>query len=488
VSPVTVPPPTGPGALPGATSSGAPPRSPGPEDLEDLARRLGPDRVSVGLPARERYARDESTVLEAVPAAVVRPRTAGEVAEVLRWAAAGPFAVVPRGAGTGVAGGAVALGGGLILSVERMSRILEVDPDNLTLTCEPGVITERIHQEARARGLFYPPDPASLASCSIGGNVAVGAGGARGFKYGTTRDYVLGLQVVLADGSLVDMGSKNVKDASGYHLKDLLIGSEGTLGVITRITLRLIPLPKRQVALLVPFPHIRAAAEAVTGVIRARITPAVAEFMDDVTIEAARRYLGRDLPGGRAAGAYVLFELDGDHPQALEDQMLRVAGVAEACGALDVLAAEDPGQQERLWESRRCLGEALKAWSGRLGKADVVVPRARVPDLVEAVKAVGRRHGMLAACFGHAGDGNVHVNLLQAGLDPGAWETALPGAMEEVMEATRRLGGLPSGEHGIGVLKKPYLHRFLPARSLELMRAVKAAFDPLGILNPGKVL
>ncbi len=184
----------------------------------------------------------------------------------------------------------------------------------------------------------------------------------------------------------------------------------------------------------------------------------------------------------------MLVELDGDHPQALEAQMLRVAEVAEACGALDVLAAEDPGQQERLWESRRCLGEALKAWSGRLGKADVVVPRARVPDLVEAVKAVGRRHGMLAACFGHAGDGNVHVNLLQAGLDPGAWERALPGAMEEVMEAARRLGGLPSGEHGIGALKRPYLHRFLPARSLELMRGIKAAFDPLGILNPGKVL
>ena len=463
-------------------------RLPGPEALEDLARRLGPGRVLMRPESRERYARDESTVLFAAPTAVVRPQTAGEVCETLRWASRGRHPVIPRGAGTGVAGGAVAVGGGVVLSLERMDRILELDADNLTLTCEPGVVTQRIHEEARRVGLFYPPDPASAASCSIGGNVAVGAGGARAFKYGTTREYVLGLQVVLADGTLLELGGKNVKDASGYHLRDLFVGSEGTLGVITRVTLRLVPLPGRQVCLLLPFPDIHRAARAVTRILRSRITPSVAEFMDEVTIEAARRYLGRDLPGGDRVGAYVLVELDGDHAAALEADMVRVAEAAEACGALDVLAAEDPGQQERLWESRRCLGEALKAWGAPLGKADVVVPRARVPDLVEGVKRVGERFGVRAACFGHAGDGNVHVNLLGAGLPREEWERVLPRALEAVMEVTRELGGLPSGEHGIGVLKRPYLHRFLSGRSLELMRAVKAAFDPVGILNPGKVV
>lgn len=463
-------------------------RAPDAAAFAALAGTLGADRVSLAEATRERYAADESTRLHCAPWGVVRPRSAEEVAATLAWASAGRFPLVPRGAGTGVAGGAVAVGGGVLLGLERLDRVLEVDEDNLTLTCEPGVVTGRIHREAEARDLFYPPDPASLESCSIGGNVAVGAGGARAVKYGTTRDYVLGVQLALADGTLLELGSKNVKDASGYHLLGAVIGSEGTLGVITRITLRLLPLPRRRAALLLPFADLAAAARAVTGLLRARVVPAVAEFMDDVTIAAARRYLGRDLPGGDAAGAYVLLELDGDDADAVERQMVRVAEVAEQHRALEVLAAEDAGQQARLWESRRCLGEALRAWSPEIGKADVVVPRARVPQLVEAVKAIGAALELPAACFGHAGDGNVHVNLLRRELAEDAWRARLPRAMGRVMDATRRLGGLPSGEHGIGVLKKPYLASFLPARNLALMRGIKAAFDPLGILNPGKVL
>lgn len=463
-------------------------RLPAPSDLDALSRRLGEGCVSARPETLDRYARDESTMLEAAPTAVVRPRSAEEVCKTLRWASAGPFAVIPRGAGTGVAGGCVALGGGVVLSLERMDRVLEIDPENLTLTCEPGAVTGRIQEEAERCGLFYPPDPASLESCSIGGNVAVGAGGARAVKYGTTRDYVLGLQVALADGTLLELGGKTVKNATGYHLVELLVGSEGTLGVVTRIVLRLVPLPSRRVCLLLPFPDLRSAARAVARVIRDRIVPAVAEFMDDVAIDAARRYLGRDLPGGRAAAAYALLELDGEAAETLEAEMVRVGEIAEAEGALEVLAAQDPGQQARLWESRRCLGEALRALSPEIGKADVVVPRARVPDLVEAVKAAGAEFGLAAACFGHAGDGNVHVNLLRGDLPPGLWAERLPPAMGRVMEATLRLGGLPSGEHGIGVLKKPYLHRFLSPRALDLMRGIKASFDPLGILNPGKVL
>ncbi|GAB4265142.1 MAG: FAD-binding oxidoreductase [Deferrisomatales bacterium] len=463
-------------------------RLPGPEDLARLASALGPGRVATAPDTLERYARDESTRLYAVPTAVVRPADAQEVCQVLRWATGGPFPIVPRGAGTGVAGGAVAVGGGVVLSLERLNRILEVDEENLTLTCQPGARTGEIHEAAQARGLFYPPDPASLESCSIGGNVAVGAGGARAVKYGTTKDYLLGAEVALADGTLITLGGKNVKNATGYHLLDLLVGSEGTLGVITRVTVRLVPLPSRRVALLLPFSDIRGAARAVARIIRARVIPAVAEFMDDVTIEAARRYLGRDLPGGDRAGAYVLLELDGEDPNRLEAEMVAAGGIGEAEGALEVLAAQDPGQQARLWESRRCLADALRSWSAELGKADVVVPRARVPDLVEAVKEAGRRWGLTAACFGHAGDGNVHVNLLREALDEEPWRERLEGAMGDILSAVRALGGLPSGEHGIGVLKRPQLRRFHGERTLELMRAIKQAFDPAGVLNPGKVL
>lgn len=463
-------------------------RRPEPADLETLAALLGPEHVSTTPATLERYSRDESTRLHALPAAVVWPDSTGQVRDVLRWAAAGPFAVVPRGAGTGVAGGSVAVGGEVLLCLERLDRVLEVDDENLTLTCEPGAVTARIHEAAEARGLFYPPDPASLESCSIGGNVAVGAGGARAVKYGTTRDYVLGLRVVLPDGRVLDLGGKNVKNATGYHLLELLVGSEGTLGVVTRITLRLLPLPSRRVAMLLPFPDLTAAARAVAALLRARVVPAVAEFMDDVTIDAARRFLGRDLPGGDRARAYVILELDGEHAETLEADMLRVSEVGRAQGCLDVLAAEDAGQQARLWESRRCVAEALRARSPEIGKADVVVPRARVPALVEAVKAAGAETGLVAACFGHAGDGNVHVNLLRGDLPAEAWAERLERAMDRVMEAVHRLGGLPSGEHGIGVLKKDQLGRFLAPESLELMRGIKAVFDPQGILNPGKVL
>jgi glycolate oxidase len=463
-------------------------RLPTPADLEALAARLTPEAVSARQDTLDRYAGDESTLLREAPTAVVRPVSAEEVSAVLRWASAGLFPVIPRGTGTGVAGGSVAVGGGIVLSLERMSRILEVDEGNLTLTCEPGVVTARIHEAAQARGLFYPPDPASLESCSIGGNVVVGAGGARAVKYGTTRDYVLGLEIVLADGTVLELGGKTVKNATGYHLVDLLVGSEGTLGVVTKIRLRLLPLPSRRASLLLPFQDLTAAARTVARIIRERVVPAVAEFMDDVAIEAAQRYLGRTLPGGEAARAFALLELDGEDTATLESQMVRVGGVAVSEGALEVFAAEDDGQQARLWESRRCLGEALRAMSPEIGKADVVVPRARVAELVEGVKSVGRSVGLTAACFGHAGDGNVHVNLLRRDLSREVWNERLPVAMGQVMEVTQRLGGLPSGEHGIGILKKPYLARFLPPRSLELMRGIKRSFDPLGILNPGKIL
>jgi glycolate oxidase len=463
-------------------------RRPALDDLAALAADLPEGSVHVNEPYRERYARDESTRLHALPSAVVVVQEADDVSRVMQWAAMGSFPIVTRGLGTGVAGGCVALDGELVLSLEKLDHILEIDEANFTVTCEPGVITQTLQQEVERRGLFYPPDPASADVCSIGGNVAVGAGGARAVKYGTTRDYLLGMQLVLADGSVLELGGKNVKDATGYHLMELMVGSEGTLGIITRITLRLLPLPARRVSLLLPFADIDSAARAVTEILRARIIPAVAEFMDEVAIEAAAKHLGRSLPADGDAGAYVFIQLDGEDATVLEQQMLRVSELAEAQGALQVLAAEDEGQQQRLWESRRVLGDAMKAMGRELGKADVVVPRAQLPQLVREVKELSRKVGIPITCFGHAGDGNVHVNVLRGALDDATWQTVLEQAMTGIMDTVLRLGGRPSGEHGIGILKKPFMADFLGENTLDVMRRVKAAFDPQLLLNPGKVL
>lgn len=461
---------------------------PGREDLERLGAVLGSDAILTAECSLDRYARDESTRISGIPTAVVRPASQEGVAATLKWASEGGFPIIPRGAGTGVAGGAVAIDGGIVLSVERLDKIIEIDRESLSITCEPGVVTGRIHKEVEALGLFYPPDPASLDSCSIGGNVAVGAGGPRAVKYGCTKDYVLGLQVALADGCIITLGGKIVKNATGFHLLDLMIGSEGTLGIITEITLRLLPLPSRRVSLLIAFPDIQPASRAVASVMRARIIPAVAEFMDKTAIKAARAFLGRDLPGGDSAGAYVFIDLDGEDEARLDEELLKIGEIAMDHNALDVLAAQDATQRARLWESRKCLAEALKARSGEIGKADVVVPRAEIPRLVAAAKEAGSAHGMTVTCFGHAGDGNVHVNILKNELDPLAWSEKLPKVMESLMDTVRKLGGQPSGEHGIGVLKKAELQKFCGSRTLEIMREIKKAFDPKGILNPGKVL
>lgn len=460
---------------------------PGPADLEKLEAILSKGGV-VSQCAVEGYSRDESTRIQGVPTAVVRPKSQEEVAATLKWASAGLFPIIPRGAGTGVAGGAVAVGGGVVLSLERLNKILEIDEENLTITCEPGVVTGKIHNEVESRGFFYPPDPSSLDSCSIGGNIAVGAGGPRAVKYGCTKDYVLGLRVALPCGEIISLGGKIVKNATGYHLLDLMIGSEGTFGIVTEATLRLLPLPSRRAGMLIPFPSIQTAAQTVASLIKAKIIPAIAEFMDDTAIAAARNYLGRDLPGGSTAGAYVFIELDGEDEGSLDEEMLKISEISMDFGALDILAAHDATQRARLWESRRCLAEALKARSGEIGKADVVVPRSKVPQLVEAAKEAGAAHGLTATCFGHAGDGNVHVNILKEGLDTLSWSEKLPKVMELIMEATRFLGGQPSGEHGIGILKKQELLKFCGPRSVEIMRSIKNSFDPNGILNPGKVI
>ncbi|PLX41044.1 MAG: hypothetical protein C0608_07295 [Deltaproteobacteria bacterium] len=463
-------------------------RKPKKSDYEALTKLIPNGKLLTAPEAIERYSRDESTRAEALPWAVVIPSTEEEVAQVLSWANKGYFPIVTRGAGTGVAGGSVALGGGVVLSLERLNEILSIDSDNLTITCQPGVITEALQREVETLGLFYPPDPASADSCSIGGNVAVGAGGARAVKYGTTRDYVLGMRVALAEGRIISLGGKNVKDASGFSLLQLMVGAEGTLGVITEVTLRLIAKPKRRVSMLLPFKDLADAARTVHEITLAGVLPAVAEFIDDIAIEAAGRHLSRSLPCEDKANAFAFICLDGDEAKALERQMTSVGAIAKKHNALDILAAIDEGQQERLWESRRTLGTAMKGLSPVIGKADVVVPRGAVPELVTRVKEIGRALSIDIACFGHAGDGNVHVNILRRDLSENLWSKGLKKAMSETMSVVIELGGRPSGEHGIGALKREELENFLGAETLALMRGIKNVFDPKGILNPGKVI
>ena len=447
---------------------------------------LGPGGVIAVPAALEPYERDETPGLAAAPELVVLPRTAAAVAAILRLATEHRFPVIPRGTGTGVVGGAVAVGGGVVLSLERMNRILEIDADNMMAVVEPAVITGHLQREAAAAGLFYPPDPASVDSCSIGGNVATGAGGPRAVKYGVTRDYVTGCELVLPTGEILTLGGKIVKYATGYHLLDLVIGSEGTLGVVTQVTVKLLALPAHRAALLVPFANLGEAAAAVAEIIRRRLLPAALEFMDAGAIDASRRFLETGMPFPDA-GAHLIVEVDGHTEETVRADYEAIGELCLARGAADVLVADTRAAQESLWKARRVIGEAVKSQNRDVAKQDVVVPRMAIPELVARLGAISAQAGAPVICFGHAGDGNVHVNILRAELGDEAWQTAKSLVFQQLIGEVYRLGGVLSGEHGIGWMKKEHLAAVLPAKHLALMRGIKQTFDPAGILNPGKI-
>jgi glycolate oxidase len=460
---------------------------PDPREIRRLLEgELGPGAVVAEAPGLESYARDETPGLSVPPDLAVLPRSAAEVAAVLRLATAHGFPVIPRGAGTGVVAGALAVGGGVVLSLERLNRILEIDADNMMAVVEPAVVTGQLQREAAARGLFYPPDPQSVDSCSIGGNVATGAGGPRAVKYGVTRDYVTGCELVLPTGEVLTLGGKIVKYATGYHLLDLVIGSEGTLGVVTQVTLRLLPLPGHRASLLVPFATLEEAAAAVAEIVRRRLQPAALEFMDAGAIDASRRFLERELPFPDA-GAHLIVEVDGHTAEAVGAAYEAIGELCLARGAADVLVADGRAEQETLWKGRRVVGEAVRSQNRDVAKQDVVVPRMAIPELVAGLREIGARAGAPVICFGHAGDGNVHVNILGGDLDEEPWRRAKAEVFPALIREVYRLGGVLSGEHGIGWLKKGELASVLPPRHLELMRGIKRVFDPAGILNPGKV-
>jgi len=454
--------------------------------VDSLRQIVGAANVITGSEGMEPYTHDEVVGLRAEPEVVVLARSADHVSRVMRLAQRERVPVTPRGAGMGLSGGAVPVQAGIVLSLEKMNRIVELDRENLMITVEPGVITGDIHRAVEAERLFYPPDPASLDSCTIGGNVAEGAGGPRAVKYGVTKDYVCGLEAVLPSGEIITCGGKLVKNVTGYDLIQLLIGSEGTLAVVTRIILRLLPLPKVRVDLLVPYDEFQAAAATVSDIIAHRVLPATIEFMERDSMLAVERLLEREVPYSEAE-AHLLIQLDGSSQAAVDEDLNLVGDLCLERGAQDVLVARDQRTRDRLWEARRLIIDALNNESPVNHMEDVVVPRAAISALLQGIKETAARHAVRIISFGHAGDGNVHLNVLKDNMEDTRWEAMTPLVTEEIYRLTLSLGGMITGEHGIGVTRRRYLPMALEEGQIRLMRQIKAIFDPHGLLNPGKI-
>lgn len=436
----------------------------------------------------DRYGRDETEDLHFPPQVVVRPRSTGEVAAVVGLCAQHRVALTPIGALTGLSGGALSVFGGVGLAMDRMDAIEAIDEQNLQVTVQPGVITQVLQEAVAAKGLYYPPDPGSRGSCTIGGNLAENAGGPHAVKYGVTRDFVLNLQLVLPNGEVIWTGANTLKNATGYDLTRLIVGSEGTLGIITKAVLRLIPLPKEARLMLVPFRDAQRAIAAVAAIFRAGITPSALEFMEREAIDWTLRHVeGVNLSVADDTAAHLLVEVDGNHDDSLMRDCEAILEVVEQFGAQEVLFAETTAEKEKLWMMRRRVAEAVKGHSV-YKEEDTVVPRHALPALLAKVKEVGAKYGFKSICYGHAGDGNLHVNIIKAGTSDEVWKNDLPKAIREIFAFTVSVGGTISGEHGIGWVQRPYMGIAFSETQLNLMRAIKEVFDPHGIMNPGKVL
>ena len=452
--------------------------------VAELQTLLGDAHVRTDAESRTTYGTD--ALKRGHPAdVVVFPGSTADVAAVVRVCAERRLPMVPRGGGTGYTGGSVPTHGGVVISLERMNRILEIDEANLIAVVEPNVVTGDLQDAVEKVGLFYPPDPASLRQSVIGGNVAECAGGPRAFKYGTTKQYVLGLEAVLPTGEVVETGGKVVKNVVGYDLTHLLVGSEGTLAIITKIVLRLVPKPPVQATLRATFPTVEAAVDAVGGIIRERVVPAAIELIDGTSLEAVAHYLKVRSLAPEGTAALLLVEVDGV-PAAVADEAARVERALVAAGATEVLHASGDAERQELWRVRRELSFSLKMVAGLKFNHDVVVPKARIPALFALVSRIAATHQLRIPCFGHAGDGNIHVNIMVDPKDTAEIERAHV-AERELFESVVGLEGSISGEHGIGFSKAPFLPIELSAEEIALMKRVKAAFDPHGLLNPGKI-
>ena len=460
-----------------------------PRILDELTRLLGDSNVLVDPERIEAYSHDETSAEEYghMPEVAVTPTSVEQVAEVVRLANRERIPVTPRGAGSGLSGGAIPVHGGILLSVEKMNRILEVDYDNMVVVAESGVVTNEINAAVAAKGLFYAGYPMSLETCFLGGNIAENAGGGKAIKYGVTGRYVQGLELVTPTGDIVWLGGKLSKDVSGYDLKQLVIGSEGTLGIVTRAIIRLIGLPTAKTDLLVLFESPKAAIDVVPAIMSHGIVPTSIEFMDQLSVETSCRYLNESLPY-EDAGAMLLIEIDGTDAEQVESDMFAIGDLCEQHGAIEVYVAEDRNTMERIWSVRRNIAEAFKVSSPVQSLEDIVVPIASIPDVIPELRRISATYGMQIPCYGHAGDGNLHATLVK---DPATsmdrWREDERNALRELYAVTHRLGGKISGEHGIGLKRKEYLRELVDPVELRLMQAIKRAWDPNNIMNPGKI-
>ena len=434
------------------------------------------------------YSHDETEDLKFFPEVVAKPRTPQEIAAIIKVCNAETIPLTPRGAGTGLSGGALPVNKGVLLSMERFDSILEIDERNLQATIEPGVITEVFQNAVQEKGLFYPPDPASKGSCFIGGNLAENSGGPKAVKYGVTKDYVLNLEVVLPTGEIIWTGANVLKNATGYNLTQLMIGSEGTLGIITKAVFRLIPFPTHNLLLLVPFYAAEEACEAVSAIFRAGVTPSGMEFMErDALIWGAEHLGDESLTIPDNIQAHLLIEVDGNNKEVLFADCETIYKVLEDFNCDEVLFAEDSVQKDKLWKIRRVVGEAVKSKS-IYKEQDTVVPRAELPALLKAVKAIGKVYGFKSVCYGHAGDGNLHVNIIKGEMSDDDWEHKLSGGIRELFEVCVALKGTISGEHGIGYVQKEYMDIPFSPVELRIQKEIKLLFDPKLIMNPGKLI
>jgi glycolate oxidase len=457
------------------------------EHLETFKKIVGEAYVLADEENLLHYGHDETEQLSYPPEAVLRPRTTEEIAAILKICNQDRIPVTPRGAGTGLSGGALPHLGGVLLSTDRMNSILQIDERNLQVTTEPGVITEVLQNAVKEKGLFYPPDPSSRGSCFIGGNIAENSGGPKAVKYGVVKDYVLNLEVVLPSGEIIWTGANVLKNSTGYNLTQLIVGSEGTLGIVTKIVLRLIPFPKYDLLMLVPFTSLEKASAAVSAIFRAGFVPSALELMEiDALNIVSKMVESTAVPINESIAAHLIIEVDGNNMDVLMADMEAIAALLTEFDAGDIFFADDAQQKAELWKLRRRVAEAAKS-SGYTIEEDAVVPRAELPALILGVKALGNKHGFEAVCYGHAGDGNLHIRINHPTIKNSHGNAEMTKALTSLFELVQSLGGTISGEHGVGLIQKPYLNTVFKEANLRLMREIKMAFDPNNILNAGKI-
>ena len=456
------------------------------DDYEYLKNIVGKDNILYQDEIGHDYYKDELGGVSNPPDIVIKADNTLQISQIMKYAYEHTIPVVVRGSGTGLVGASVAIYGGIMLDMTNLNRFLDLDLNNLTLTLEPGVLLMDIYKYVEEQDLFYPPDPGEK-SATIGGNISTNAGGMRAVKYGVTRDYVRELEVVLPNGEIITTGGKVVKNSSGYALKDLMIGAEGTLGIITKATLKLLPLPKYSVSLLLPFPSIELAIECVPKIIKSKAIPTAIEFIQREVLLCAEDFLGKKFPD-KSAEAYILLSFDGNTMKSVEEDYSKVANLCIEEGALDAYIVDTEERKTDVWSARGAFLEAIKASTDLMDECDVVVPRDRVADFIKFTKDLEKKYNIRIPSFGHAGDGNLHIYVCKDGLDKELWEQVLEDIFEEMYLKAREYKGLVSGEHGIGFAKKKYLFNQIGDTQMNIMQGIKRVFDSKFILNPGKVV